>query len=486
MNHFAETDLTGRGELRADVVVVGSGPGGAVTACTLAEGGRDVLLIEEGPRLSLDDTEPFSRDELERKYRNGGFSVALGGPAMAFAEGRCVGGGSEVNSGLYHRTPPEILEQWRRTFGLRGASEEELAPHFETCERDVNVSLLPNPAPPASLRLHDGAEALGWQSLEVPRWSRYADDGTERRQSMTETYLPRALEAGCRLASNARAQRVQSSSGKFVVSGVQTSRGGLEHGFEIRAERVVLASGAIQTPLLLRRSGIRNHVGRTLHFHPTVKVIARFPDRVNDATMGVPVHQVKEFSPRIGLGCAISQPPHLALAMLDHPDSMPGVLDEWQHHASYYAMTRGGVGAVRTLPLFEDPLVTFRLSNQDFVDLAEGLRHLCQCLWAAGADTLYPSVRGLGPFRDEADLAKLPSALPRGATSLMTIHAFSTCPMGEDRTRTATDSFGRVHDVPGLSVADASLLCSPPSVNPQGSVMAFARRNAMAILGEIE
>jgi len=80
------------------------------------------------------------------------------------------------------------------------------------------------------------------------------------------------------------------------------------------------------------------------------------------------------------------------------------------------------------------------------------------------------------------DLNKLPDALPSGLASLMTIHLFSSCPMGEDRAKCATNSFGRVHGFKNLYVNDASLLCTAPGVNPQGSVMALARRNVMRFL----
>ncbi|MCU0785481.1 MAG: NAD(P)-binding protein, partial [Verrucomicrobia bacterium] len=90
-------------KLRAQIVVVGSGPGGAITACHLAEAGRDVLLIEDGAYLPLTSCEPFSKDEMLQKYRNGAQTVALGRNKIAYVEGRCVGGGSEINSGLYHR-----------------------------------------------------------------------------------------------------------------------------------------------------------------------------------------------------------------------------------------------------------------------------------------------------------------------------------------------------------------------------------------------
>jgi len=99
--------------LRCEIAVVGSGPGGAITACLLAEAGRDVLLIEEGPNLGLESCLPFSIDEMAQKYRNGGLTSTLGRVKVQYVEGRCVGGGSEINSGLYHRTPLDILEKWR-------------------------------------------------------------------------------------------------------------------------------------------------------------------------------------------------------------------------------------------------------------------------------------------------------------------------------------------------------------------------------------
>ena len=87
-------------QFKTEVAVIGSGPGGAVTSALLAEAGRDVLLLEEGPFVSMNDVAPFSLDEMVAKYRNGGVTVAMGPSKVSYVEGRCVGGGSEVNSGL--------------------------------------------------------------------------------------------------------------------------------------------------------------------------------------------------------------------------------------------------------------------------------------------------------------------------------------------------------------------------------------------------
>ncbi len=75
----------------AEVAVIGSGPGGAVTAMLCAEAGKSVLLVEEGQNLPLHWPEHFSRDEILHKYRNAGVNVALGSTQIAYVEGCCVG-----------------------------------------------------------------------------------------------------------------------------------------------------------------------------------------------------------------------------------------------------------------------------------------------------------------------------------------------------------------------------------------------------------
>lgn len=471
---------------KTDVAVIGSGPGGSMTACLLAEAGRDVTLIEEGPYLGLDSCAPFSRDEMIQKYRNGGLTVALGRTKVAYVEGRCVGGGSEINSGLHHRTPPDILERWRNEFQIEALSDRELLPHFEACERDLCVSLMPGTPPAASMKLHQGAASLGWSSMEVPRWFAYQTGanptGAGVKQSMTQTLVPRALGAGARLLAETRVRRLRRRAESWHIELERRDRA-KRRASVLQADKVFLACGAIQTPALLQRSGLAPLAGRTLHMHPTVKVIAQFPDAVNAAGMGVPVHQVKEFAPRFSFGCSISAPPHLALAMLDHPGHSAQAVASWQHYAIYYAMIGGGRGTVRSLPLFRDPLVRYQLGEADLQELGEGLRQLCRCLFSAGAQRLFPSITGSQALERPEDINKLPAVLPARQTNLMTIHLFSSCPLGENRNLCVADSFGRVHGAPNLWIADGSLLPGPPGVNPQGSILALTRRNALHFLG---
>jgi choline dehydrogenase-like flavoprotein len=299
---------------------------------------------------------------------------------------------------------------------------------------------------------------------------------------MSETFIPRFLQAGGRLLPQTRAHRLRENDSGWLIEATHKTTNPLR----IVADTLFLCAGAIHSPALLRRSGITRHIGNSLQVHPTVKLGAQFAAEVNTAAMGVPVHQVNEFSPRLSFGCSISSPAYTALGRLDYPTAAGQTAANWPRSANYYAMiTSQGQGTVRTLPGFRDPLVRYTLTETDRRQLAEGWHKLAQVLLAAGATALYPSLIRGPVLRSDEDLAQLPKVLPEGMANLMTVHLFSSCPMGEDQSKCGTDSFGRVHGFMNLYVNDASLLCTGPGVNPQGSIMALARRNALKFLGKL-
>ena len=454
-----------------DNIVIGSGPGGSMTSCLLAESGREALLLEEGG--GTEGIEPFSRAEMLEQYRNGGITMAFGKPRVQYVEAKTLGGGSEINSGLYHRLPDAKLEMWREQYKL-SITADELARHSQIIERDLSVSLLPHAAPTPSLLLSCGAEKLGFKCIETPRWHKYeTDDHTGQRQTMRATYIPRAVKEGAVVRTNFKAVRISKRGDLWRVDSGRT---------RFRCRHLFLSCGAIQTPSLLARSGVAPNAGKNLHLHPTIKVIAHFPDEINSRAMGVPVHQVKEWE-RISLGCSISNPQYLSAAMLAQPNGIDIVRNDWKRLAVYYAMiVPEGRGTVRALPLFNDPLVTMRLTEGDLSLLADALRKLCETLFAAGADRLYPTAAGLGVFENPNDLARIPARLD--AAALMTIHLTSTANMAGEPQLGVCDQFGAVWGQKNLFVSDASLLPSAPGVNPQGALLALVRRNVERFVRE--
>ncbi len=473
--------------LDCEILVVGSGPGGAITASLLAEAGRDVLLVEEGPELPLEKTRAYSLEEMNSKFRSGGVSVTLGKDKVAFVEARCLGGGSEINAGLYHRLPPSVTAAWREKYEIQDFGDEALAPFFEANEKDLSVGLLPGGQGGPAIRLQQGADQLGWHALEVPRWFKYqrTPDGDWKavRQSMTRTFIPRARAAKCRVLTDTKVLRLDLSGRGRRTAMARTRRpDGTSVPLRMSFHTVFLCGGAVQTPFLLRRSGVTRHIGNSLKLHLYGKMVARFPEPINSLSAGVPVCQIKDFVPEFTLGCSVATRPYLVLTLLDHGD-VGEKLHEWQKMAVYYVQAPSDrCGMIRGLPGFEDPLLLYPITAGDRNRIARGFKQLGRVLFAAGATDLYPSIGGCPVIRSEDELKYFdgPRALQR--MSLMTIHLFSSIPMGENASLCGADSFGRLHGMDRVFVNDASLIPESPGVNPQGAVMALARRNVQHFL----
>lgn len=463
-------------KLDTEVLVIGSGAGGATTAVALAEAGRHVTIVEEGPDVDPDAIEPFSLEEMAAKYRHRGGGAALGSPAIAYAEGRCVGGSTEINSGLWHRLPVDLVDEWRVRYEIDEFTPAGLDRYAQQVESWQSVSMVPGAPPPSSALLERGAATLGWRSVEFPRVFSYEGDRATK-QTMQRTTLPRARAAGASVLSDTRITKLA------LVGDRVTGAIGHHHGepVEITADDVFVCGGAVQTPALLQRSGLRRGTGTGLKLHPTIKIAARFPDRIDHGD--VPMHRVTEFAPNLTIGGSIARRAHVALAIADAGIDPTSSMDDWENIGVYYAAIRSDAGGrVIAVPGLQAPVVTYRLTDADMSRLARGLVHLGELLLAAGATELYPSVTGGGVARSLADLGAWWHAVDRKRTNLMTVHLTSSMRMGERRDRTATDSFGRVHGVRNLRVNDASLIPDAPGVNPQAAVMTIALRNATHFL----
>lgn len=470
--------------IEVEVLVIGSGAGGAPTAALLAEAGFTVLVVEEGDWIEQGSVKPFSLEQMATQYRSGGVTVAIGRPTVAYTEGRCAGGGTEVNSGLYKRPPHEVLTAWRSDYRIADLDLNAIDTIADEVERDLSVSLVPGETTAASRALARGAEALGWRTGEIPRWMTYPERGdavSGQRQSMTVTYLPRAVAAGAHLATGIRVDHLEVVDGTARAAIVERSDG--RRG-RISFRHVFVCGGAIQTPALLQRSRIRGRIGATLAVHPTVKLAARFPEPIN-VDDDVPVHQVTEFFPYTSFGGSASQAGLLALALNDNWREFRSQITDWRRMSVYYAaITSEGRGRVQAVPGLRDPVVTYRLTRNDRHLLGTGLGRLALAMLAAGAEAVYPSFRGAPVVKRPADVARLEAGFRATRASVMTVHLCSTVPIGEDPSRCGADSFGRVHGTTNVRVNDASLLPTAPGVNPQATVMAIAIRNVRRFIEE--
>jgi len=474
-----------------DVLVIGSGAGGATTALELATRGHEVLVLEEGREWGTEAYGKPPSEGMQRLYRRRGMMPILGVTPIGYVEGCCVGGSTEINSGFWHRSPREILLRWKSQVDLADASPEELEPHFRWAEEHLGVSRYTGVHPASTRVFQRGADAMGWSGAEVPRAApgcrstNACAQGcpTGSKQGVGHALIPKARALGVRVLSRCRVSYLLRRKNRIagVVASLQRDDG-TECQIRIEANHVFVCCGPTESPALLLRSGIKFHVGNSLRIHPMLKVVAVFDERIAAHESVLPLIQIKEFWPEISMGGAFFTAGHAAMGLSENWPAVSGEMEHLSSMASYYVAVKGvGKGSVR--PSVLDPSATvirYNLTYDDLRNLSVGLARLATLLFAAGARVVYPGVFGLPAIRNEMEAIRwLDEPLPRAALSLTTVHAFSSCPMGERVGRCATNSFGNVPKYENLYVNDASLLPDSPGVNPQGTVMAFARRNAV-------
>jgi len=240
----------------------------------------------------------------------------------------------------------------------------------------------------------------------------------------------------------------------------------------------------MQTPLLIRRSGIRSRVGRRFQLHPTMRVLARFPEPINAHRFRLPLAAITEFMPDVRFGGSIFTLATYAMALGEDWNRRSHWLPDYAHHAMYYAMIKpDGEGRIFGVPGTTNPLVSYALTERDWRRLGEAMRKLSMALIAAGAKCVMPSIRGHDGWAT-ADAIRREDAtrIPQDRALLMSIHLFGSCPMGEGSELFPVDSFGRLIGTENIVVADGSVLPGAPGVNPQATIMALAFRAADAFL----
>jgi choline dehydrogenase-like flavoprotein len=503
--HVRERTLAGAdvppGEvLECDAVVIGSGAGGAVAARELAEAGHAVVLLEEGEYHSRADFTGHVLEMQRKLYRDMGGTVAVGNTVIPVPIGRSVGGTTTINSGTCYRAPGRVLRKWREGLGLTELTDEEMGRLYERVEGVLQVSA----APPAYLGgvarvIARGADALGYRHRPLLR-NAPACDGqglccfgcpTDAKRSTNVSYVPLALRAGAQLITGARVESLIIEGGRAVGARVATAAGG----FAVRARAVVVAAGALMTPvLLLSDRGARaalagtGQLGANLTIHPALAVFALMPGEAVRAYAAIPQgYAIEEFHEEGILMEGVGAPLDLgSISLLAFGRRFTELMESYDRIAAFgFMLEEESRGRVRPGPRGR-PLITYSLVDADVARLKRGVEILSRIFFAAGAEAVLPQVAGFDELRDSAELAGLRRARLRARDFALTAyHPLGTARMGRDRRSSVVGVDGQAHDLPGLYICDGSVLPTSPAVNPQLTIMALCTRVAQNLAARL-
>jgi len=485
----------------ADVVVVGSGPTGAVVTHELARAGRKVVLVEEGPPFTPDDFVLEGAASMARTMREGGLR-ATRGFVMPTMQPIALGGGSLVNSAICPRAPVSVLDDWCTRFELSHTHRRDLDPHYDAVAAFLGIAPTPDEVQgPRNLLFRDGCQKLGYSSEPIPRnvigcrGSGECFTGCRNRakQSMDVSYIPAAIALGARVLTSLRVtqvlangRRAEGVAGRVVEP--FTGRAGAR--FRVNARMVVLAAGCVGTPTILLKSGnLANgsgQVGQNLQFHPGVAITGVFPDRTHPEFGATQGYQSLQFIEQgFKLETLWAPPAVLAVRTPGLGHELKARLAEVPYSATWDAIGSCHRSLGRVVPRRRsmDPVLHYHLHEEDVKILQHALVVLAEIFFAAGASKIQPGVHGLAEEMSSMEQADAIRTAKLRATDLVCggNHVFCTTRMHGDPSQGVVDEDGRCHDFDNLFIADTGIFPRCTGVNPMFTGMALAHRQAGVI-----
>ena len=480
-------------------IVVGSGSTGAVIAARLSEDpARRVLLIEAGP--DYPDTETLPEDLRNGLYPSlvahdwGYEAEAVAGRSIPLPRGKVVGGTSAVNSCLAVRPDPADFDEWV-ALGNEGWSWEEVLPYFVRLEDDKDFGLplhgKGGPIPvwrwrdeqliPLQRALLDACKDLGFP--EVADHNAPGSGGVgplaqnligSQRVSTAVAYLaPARKNEGLEIRPDTVVDRVLFENGR--AAGVRVITGAVAE--EITADRVTISAGAIGTPGILLRSGIGPAaqldrlgvpvvadlpgVGRNLLDHPTCLVtLAPRPGVYDESLPGTQI--VLQYT-----APGSAEENDMQVYLFSHVDlnAYAKNLKDQIGTDKVFMISAGierpfSVGDVTVESL--DPEAPPRI-RFNYLDHEEDRRRLREGMRLAYRIAQTPQMRLFTTGRVVPSPEVIADDDALDAFMLSTVgthfHPVGTAKMGPaDDPQAVVDSRCRVHGVPGLRVADGSVM----------------------------
>jgi len=492
-------------ELTADLVVVGSGAGGAMAATVAAEAGLKVVVLEAGAFVPPSQMTQREEEMLPQLlWATGGRTPADRG--VHIHQGRAVGGSTTHNINLCGRIPEPIRREWTRTRGLKHLPAERWEALYDEVEATLGVSAVPEERWSRHNRLLlDGVRKLGWRGggLRHNRTGCLASGycllgcAYDAKNNAAKVLIPRLVAAGGEVITRCQAVVVTHAGGE--ATGVEAvgldpvTRRKLGR-VTVHAKQVCLSASATATPAILQRSDVPDPsgtTGRTLRIHPALIAAGEFDAPVR-AWEGIP--QTTDCTEFLDFEAAHPESGEAP----DEAGLRTWILPAFAHPVGTATMVPGLGAAHRELMAKYERLAVFtgmihdtttgRVRPQgdlglridywpnaaDRRELVYGMARCAELLLAAGAKAAVIPSAPLQEFGPSDSLAAVESMdLERGALDITAVHPMSSVSMGDDPAVAPVGSDGRHHHLGRLWIADGSLFPTSIGVPPQISIYAM-------------
>ena len=460
--------------LNFDILIIGSGPGGTTAAHILSERiESSICIVEEGDEISS-STKMGGYEDLTERYRNGGAELIFGKPNISVAEGKTVGGGSEVNSGIYHPLSEKLVDEWRNKYKINNFTFDKLNENINFVENWLGLTKQENPGE-ISLKISDGSKIIDKEFENTYQW---IDRSGKKpvKQGMREVFYNKNQKVS--LLKKTRVKKIKFDGSK-AVSALCFSN---NKTFKINFRHLIIACGTFQTPLLLNKSGYKFSNKVTFNIHPHLKIASQFKNPVVDNEK-VSNYQIKipEFDSSIG--ASINTDQWKALMLLENWKSYrePDLEAQLRKIAVFYSMIKPkGFGRFYYSKKLKSYFLSYKMTDEDKFNLYKSSNLLIDMLLGLNSEKIFMASSKFLPITNKNSFDEKIFLKYFNSLSIHSVHTFSSLRMGE--VQTETDSLGRLNNSTNIFIADSSIIPSPPGVNPQGILMTLVHRNINSLI----
>jgi hypothetical protein len=456
-------------------IVIGAGPSGSVTALELKKNNREVLLIEKGYEYSI-PKKKHSGDEFLKKWENSGLASSVGNINLQYSSGSCFGGGSEINSGLYHELNEVFLrkiydndiEISKKAFKNQFT---KLTEDYDT-ERNDNIVL-------SNLKnfYESASEKLNWKLENLKRF--YSNkDGKYEKKSMTASLLNEYLKLNGNVLLGYELIKIKKHS-KGISKLFLKKNNILKI---ITCENLFLCCGAPYSLKLLHKNNLisKKH-NNNFHFHPMIKIIGKFRDKVNSED-GVEIinSQITEFYPNYIIGNAASGLQFLKISTFKNRNAYEDVSNNFNYMSIFHCTFSQGTSKFLYFPFLKEPIIKYDFSKEEIQTFKKGIKNLINFTFKCGAEYIY--LLGDEITKIENIESIYLDKISVNDLNLSSVHLLGGLKMGKSEDSPLEIGGKLKYKDINIYINDSTLICERLLKNPQNAIMTISKTNIEILL----
>lgn len=474
-----------------DIIIVGSGAGGGTVAKELAplcKNGVKIALLECGPHH---DNRLNTQDELAMAQRyyfsGGGFQTQSQDMTLAFGKG--VGGSTNVYTGVTFKLPESAIKKWQ----VEGITFDDLNPRMDKYIEENGAHFEDEDSINKNNKLFKkGCEKLGWHVEQFAINTRNCQGlatcnlacPVNAKQGTAIVQIPKAVHQGVEVIANCRVDRIVENDVIAIINN--------QHSYRIRAKKIILCAGTMNTPAILMRSfgeKFNPVIGRYLTCHPAIIMASEHKNKV-ESTQGTPKNYFSEQfveTDRFLLESCMYFPFSFARNLVGFGAKVDEFISQYPYLQMTIALVMDDAKYDNrvTINRYGETIAHYKIDDKIQRSFVKAIIASAKIMFNAGAKRIHaPASESFFIYKEQIDqLDQLITSkqFKLGKVAIASAHLMGGCKMGKSAKDSVTNSWGKVHGYENLYVSDGSLFPSCSEVNPYLTIMALADRVAEGV-----